>query len=66
MRIIKEPLMKDVEQKTCAHIPCGCVVRPGERYCSESCEEAGSHEVEIECECGHATCTIASEDEKIA
>ena len=65
MRIIKESLMKD-RQKTCAHPPCGCVVAPDEKYCSESCRDAGSGEVEIECECGHATCTMAGEDELIA
>jgi hypothetical protein len=63
--IIKESLMKD-RQKTCAHLPCGCVVPPDEKFCSESCRDAGSGEVEIECECGHATCTMAGEDELIA
>ena len=56
--------MNDVEQKICAHVPCGCVVRPGEKYCGESCKDAGSGEVEIECECGHATCTMAGENDK--
>jgi len=58
--------MRDVEQRTCAHIPCGCLVPPGEEYCSESCRDAGSNEVEIECECLHAACTMAGENEKIA
>jgi hypothetical protein len=66
VRIIMESLMNDVEQKICAHVPCGCVVRPGEKYCGESCKDAGSGEVEIECECGHATCTMAGENERIA
>jgi len=51
------------EQNTCAHIPCNCVVKPGEKYCSDSCRDAGEDEVEIACECGHATCSIAAEEE---
>ena len=58
--------MNDAEQRTCAHIPCGCVVPSGEKYCSEPCEDAGTHVVEIECECGHETCIMAGEDEQIA
>jgi hypothetical protein len=54
------------EQGTCAHIPCSCVVSPGEKYCSESCEDAGSEEVEIACECGHATCSVAAAEEDVA
>jgi hypothetical protein len=49
------------EQKQCAHIPCTCVVERGEKYCSESCKDAGSDEVEIACECGHATCETSIE-----
>jgi hypothetical protein len=54
------------EQSTCAHIPCSCVVSPGEKYCSDSCRDAGADEVEIACECGHATCAIAAEEEDVA
>ena len=54
------------EQSTCAHITCSCVVKPGEKYCSESCREAGSDEVEIACECGHASCAMAAEEEEVA
>ena len=54
------------EQSTCAHIPCSCVVARGEKYCSEACEEAGAEEVEIACECGHATCAISAEEEDVA
>ena len=62
----KESIMSAVEQRTCAHIPCGCPVPPGEKYCGESCRDAGSHEVEIECECLHSACIMADEKEKIA
>jgi hypothetical protein len=51
------------EQSRCEHIPCSCVVGPGEKYCSDRCREAGSDEVEIACECGHATCSMAEEEE---
>jgi hypothetical protein len=61
-----EKLMNYPEQSTCAHIPCSCVVSPGEKYCSDSCRDAGADEVEIACECGHATCAIAAEEEDVA
>ena len=40
----------------CAHQPCLCVVSKGEKYCSPLCEEAGSEETEIACDCGHPAC----------
>jgi hypothetical protein len=45
--------MLNNEQKTCAHIPCRCVVPAGQTYCGQWCEEAGSEDVEIACECDH-------------
>jgi hypothetical protein len=48
------------ELEMCAHIPCTCVVAPGQKYCSEACREAGSEEVEIACECGHEDCSLAA------
>lgn len=59
-------MTSDVRQRVCAHVPCGCLVPPGQKFCSESCRDAGSHEVEIECECGHAICALAGEEEKVA
>ena len=50
------------EQNTCARIPCTCVVNAGEKYCSESCRDAGSEEAEIACECGHVTCSTSIEE----
>jgi hypothetical protein len=32
-------------------------VQPGEKFCSDSCKDAGSEEVEIACDCGHAACS---------
>ncbi len=49
------------EQKTCAHIPCTCPVPAGEQYCGERCRDAGSSDVEIACECDHATCKTSIE-----
>jgi len=46
--------MKDSDRKKCAHVPCSCVTE--EKYCSQSCKDAGSEEVEIGCSCGHASC----------
>ena len=58
--------MSVIEQRTCAHIPCTCPVPPGEKYCSESCRDAGSNEVEIECDCLHEACVNSAENQKIA
>ena len=48
--------MAENEAKTCAHEPCNCTVASGQKYCSDSCREAGSQEVEIACSCNHPTC----------
>lgn len=57
--------MRDLEQNTCAHIPCTCLVASGEEYCSDFCRDAGSEEVEIACECGHASCSLSTEEVEI-
>ena len=54
--------MTTTEQNTCAHIPCTCTVEKGEKYCSDSCRDAGSNETEIACECDHATCSTSIEE----
>lgn len=48
--------MASEESRTCAHPPCTCAVTPPKEYCSEPCEDAGKDEVEIACDCKHATC----------
>jgi hypothetical protein len=58
--------MTGIEERICAHIPCRCVVPPGEKYCGESCEDAGSSDVEIACECGHASCPLSGTAENVA
>lgn len=58
---MEQLLMTTLEQNTCAHIPCTCAVEDGKKYCSESCADAGSGEVEIACECDHATCKTSIE-----
>jgi hypothetical protein len=45
------------EIKKCAHVPCLCVPSEGKKYCSQLCEDAGSSEVELACDCGHPACT---------
>lgn len=47
-------------QKTnkCAHIPCLCDVRNGDKYCGEACRDAGSEDVEIACQCDHPACPL--------
>jgi len=49
----------------CSHAPCNCRVAPGERYCSDYCEDHSRHSIASadissgseECGCGHAECT---------
>jgi hypothetical protein len=52
------------EEKLCAHIPCQCVVGSDEKYCSQACEDAGSSDVEIACECGHESCVVEDVEEE--
>ncbi len=55
------------EPRTCAHLPCRCVVPEGETYCGETCEDAGSAEVEIACECDHPpACPLTVAEESAA
>ena len=49
--------MEQPEGHTCAHEPCRYEIQHGEKYCSQWCKDAGSGEVEIACECGHAACS---------
>ena len=54
------------EPKICAHIPCRCNVTEEQKYCGQWCEEAGSEDVEIACECGHSACALADAEETVA
>ncbi len=59
--------MLNNEPKTCAHIPCRCVVPAGQTYCGQWCEEAGSEDVEIACECDHPpVCALTVTEETVA
>ena len=50
--------MSNQENNKCAHIPCLCEVAAGQEYCSEACQDAGSEDVEIACQCGHTICPL--------
>jgi len=50
--------MANHEIRKCAHIPCLCDVSTGIEYCSESCRDAGSDDVEIACQCDHRACPL--------
>jgi hypothetical protein len=52
--------MKDNNGKKCAHIPCLCDVPDGEQYCGEACRDASSEDVEIACQCDHASCPLVA------
>jgi hypothetical protein len=41
----------------CARVPCVCIPPYGGKYCSQFCNEAGSSEREIACDCGHPAYT---------
>ena len=43
----------------CAHPPCGCPVRDGEKYCSVYCQDSGGV-AELACGCGHRGCVQES------
>jgi hypothetical protein len=50
--------MTTTDQTKCAHLPCRCVTRPGDKYCGQACKEAGAGEVEIACQCDHGSCPL--------
>jgi hypothetical protein len=54
----EEIAMANQEKTKCAHMPCLCGVARGQEYCSEACRDAGSEDVEIACQCGHASCPL--------
>jgi len=49
--------MSDNVEK-CAHPACRCMAGKDSKYCSQYCEDAGSDEVEIACDCGHPSCEV--------
>lgn len=53
------PMLNDPQTK-CAHIPCQCEVKNGDKYCGESCRDAGNEEVEIACNCDHMMCPLTA------
>jgi hypothetical protein len=50
--------MEKQKQDRCAHLPCMCEVKPDQKYCGDTCRDAGSEEVEIACECNHEVCQL--------
>ena len=51
--------MANKTPKKCAHIPCRCEVTNGNKYCGQACQDAGSDEVEIACDCSHPAAAIS-------
>jgi len=43
------------EPRRCEHPACNCVVKGGEKYCSQYCHDA-RNTLELSCNCGHAGC----------
>ena len=50
--------MASNDPKKCAHVPCQCTVKSGEKFCGQACKEAGAGEVEIACNCEHPDCAV--------
>jgi hypothetical protein len=50
--------MTATEQVKCAHLPCLCFAPTGDKYCGQTCKDAGSSEVEIACQCDHEPCVL--------
>ncbi len=48
------------EEKKCAHPACICTPAKDSKYCSTYCEDAGTDDVEISCDCGHTGCSLAA------
>jgi hypothetical protein len=51
-------VMPNQNTRKCAHIPCLCDVAKGQEYCGEACRYAGSEDVQIACQCDHASCPL--------
>lgn len=52
-------------KRKCAYEQCKCEVSLGQNYCSDYCSEADEiHEVELQCDCGHAPCALNAGEAK--
>jgi len=50
-------------QRKCAYAQCNCQVSTLKTYCSDYCSDADDQqEVELQCDCKHAPCTITDGD----
>jgi hypothetical protein len=47
-------MVKELNERECAHPGCRCRASEGSEYCSESCEEA---RWQTDCSCGHSECS---------
>jgi hypothetical protein len=50
--------MAEKQKGMCAHPSCNCLVKEGEKYCSQYCHDAGDT-IEISCNCEHPGCSLA-------
>ena len=51
-------IMAEKQKGMCAHPSCNCLVKEGEKYCSQYCDDAGDT-IEISCNCEHPGCSLA-------
>ncbi|MGB8507461.1 MAG: hypothetical protein WCD76_03570 [Pyrinomonadaceae bacterium] len=45
----------DKKGRTCKNAPCSCAVPDNEKFCSVQCAST-QHNIQIDCDCGHADC----------
>jgi hypothetical protein len=45
--------------RSCAHPACQCEVSEEAEFCGEYCKDAGKHDLEISCDCGHEGCAFS-------
>jgi len=50
--------MTNQGKRICAHISCLCIVPDGEEYCGPACQDGGSGDVDIACQCHHIACSL--------
>lgn len=48
-------MKNQLNEKQCAHAPCGCEAEAGSDYCSPQCEKSAGGG-ETDCNCGHPDC----------
>jgi hypothetical protein len=54
---VKDDVINEKGEKTCAHSGCSCLMQEEEAFCSDYCESAGADD---HCRCQHLACIASS------